>query len=401
LGLDAPVRQYLPWFRLADEAASARITVRQLLNHTSGISGLAGNAFWRSQAPLEAVARQLDTVPLAHPPGEKYEYSNLNFTLAGALVEAQSGMSFGDYVEQRVFAPLDMRHSFARHDAAVADGLAGGHRYHLFSIVPDTGPQPPAYVPAGFLASSVEDVTHYAIAELNGGRYQSTQVLSPGGMAETHRPTFKISPRAQYTMALGWIAEPDNPTPYLWHNGDDGRYHSIVLLAPSQRWAVVVLANASGFEVGTGVDEIGRQVIDRLTGQTSPSTAALGTFFGALHALGFAAPVLQLGAALFGLALLRRWRRGLGTSGWRWYGWLFRVVVPVLLSLLIAFVWLVGLPQFTTVPLSAQWLFWPDYTVAITLSSVLGLGWALLWPTLVYTRLPPAGRPGGTAEASA
>jgi hypothetical protein len=70
---------------------------------------------------------------------------------------------------------------------------------------------------------------------------------------------------------------------------------------------------------------------------------------------------------------------------------------PVLLSLLIAFLWLVGLPRFTTVPLSAQWLFWPDCALAVTLSSVLGLGWAVLWPALVYLRLRPAARPGGTA----
>jgi CubicO group peptidase (beta-lactamase class C family) len=67
IDLDAPVERYLPWFRLADEATAAQLTVRHLLNQTSGFTEMLGNGFWLSQAGLEATVRRLQTVALAHP----------------------------------------------------------------------------------------------------------------------------------------------------------------------------------------------------------------------------------------------------------------------------------------------------------------------------------------------
>jgi len=103
IDLDAPVQTYLPWFELADKDASARITVRNLLNHTSGISTKDGNRFLASQQGLEETVRGLNIIHLTQPVGTTYQYSGLNYTIAGLIVEQVSGQSYGDYVTQRIF----------------------------------------------------------------------------------------------------------------------------------------------------------------------------------------------------------------------------------------------------------------------------------------------------------
>lgn len=92
---------------------------------------MQGNGFWLSQDGLEATVRSLQTVELAHPVGMHQEYSNVNYMIAGLLVETVSGQSYADYVQEQIFAPLAMQHSFANHDEAVAYGLAAGHRYNF------------------------------------------------------------------------------------------------------------------------------------------------------------------------------------------------------------------------------------------------------------------------------
>ena len=78
IDLDAPVQTYLPWFELADKEASAKITVRNLLNQTTGISEKDGNRVWSTQQALEEYVRRLGTIQLTQPVGTTFQYSNTN-----------------------------------------------------------------------------------------------------------------------------------------------------------------------------------------------------------------------------------------------------------------------------------------------------------------------------------
>lgn len=88
LEADAPVQRYLPWFRVADTEASSHITLRHLLNQTSGFSRADGLAplLQGSTVGIEDLARGLGKVSLNRPVGERFEYSNLNFVLLGAVL---------------------------------------------------------------------------------------------------------------------------------------------------------------------------------------------------------------------------------------------------------------------------------------------------------------------------
>ena len=131
LELDAPARRYVPEFRLADQRAADRITVRQVLQQTTGLPETAGGPVVRSAADgtaLEALRELGDASPAAAP-GDAFEYSNGNFILAGLIVERASGQPYGEYVQRHIFAPLGMRNSYVALDAAQRAGLATGHRY--------------------------------------------------------------------------------------------------------------------------------------------------------------------------------------------------------------------------------------------------------------------------------
>ena len=125
--LDAPVQRYLPYFRVADPHASAQITVRHLLNHTSGLPQKADTFLWTDQddGVLERSVRYLRTVKLARPVGN-FGYSNANYQTLGLIVQVVSGQSYEAYVAQHTSPrcrPVSRPRRMARH--GMARGIAG------------------------------------------------------------------------------------------------------------------------------------------------------------------------------------------------------------------------------------------------------------------------------------
>jgi CubicO group peptidase (beta-lactamase class C family) len=123
VGLEKLAQHYLPWFRLADSAASSRITVRHLLNHTSGIPEKAPQATGESST-ITAHVRALRHVALKHAPGAVHEYSSPNYLVLGAIIEQQTGQPYAEYVQHHIFAPLVMNRSFTSQAVALPEGMA-------------------------------------------------------------------------------------------------------------------------------------------------------------------------------------------------------------------------------------------------------------------------------------
>ena len=236
--LDAPVVRYLPWFRVADEAASAEITVRHLLNQTSGLSTKTGRSFqgqWdTSPSALESAVRKLESAALTTPVGETHQYSTVNYSVLGLIVQVVSNQSYEAYVEDRIFDPLKMRHSFTSKSDAEPEGLATGHRYWFGRAEAVDEPHNRGLVPAGYLVSTAEDLAHYVIAQLNQGTYDGVRVLSPAGTAAMHRAAVPAT-EADTSYGMGWFVGPVNGIPAVFHQGETFSYHSNIVLIPSSR----------------------------------------------------------------------------------------------------------------------------------------------------------------------
>ncbi len=360
--LDAPVQRYLPWFRVADPVASARITVHHLLYHTSGIPS-SGYACSTDQVTmtLEQYVRSLATLTLDRPVGSRPGYCSTNYDVLGLIVQTVSGQPYGTYVQQHIFAPLQMHDSFASEQGARRDGLAQSYRW-FFGV-----PTPIDYynlsnVPAGYLSSSVQDMTHYLAAQMNGGRFGSTSILSSAGIATMHAPAV-LREGGSGSYGMGWVNGPLAGVPAIWHDGNNVVASTRLLIAPQTHWGAILLVNANSLipvdGANTALTSLEDGVTRLLAGQTPQVSTSLTTFY-----LIFDSILVVLSAlALWPLLRLRRWSRKFGQRQQRRPQFLrlgLRLTWDVALPVAI----LLGVSLFASMLGATSWewilLGWPD-----------------------------------------
>jgi CubicO group peptidase (beta-lactamase class C family) len=248
--LDATIQTYLPWFTMADPEQAKLITVRHLLTHSSGLSELDGDKDLAnpdvSEEALETHIRELADYNLSRPVGESFEYANTGYGILGLIVQTVSGQSFEDYIEAHIFSPLEMSNSYTSKVEAEANGLSAGHTY-IFGTprVNADAPYARRHMAAGFLISSAEDLGHYLIAQLNGGRYGDTQLLSPEYVALMHQPAIETGTEGT-SYAFGWYEVLVEGELSIRHSGNTSNFHSNIALSPARGWGVAIVMNASG-----------------------------------------------------------------------------------------------------------------------------------------------------------
>ncbi len=401
--LDVSVRTYLPWFTLADREVSQHITVRQLLNHTSGIPDESGY-FWQDNRngddALETAVRSLREVELDRPVGRSFEYSNANYTTLGLLVQVVSGQSYEQYVEEHVFAPLDMTNSFTSVTEAQRSGLVTEHRYWFGHPFSGGGlPVNRAITPAGLILSDAEDMSHFLIAQLNGGSYRGSQLLSTRGIAELHRGNADIGGGDLY--AMGWVNSVGvDDQRFVWHNGDTGGSQAYMAALPETGWGIVLLTNGSNGLRATAVDAIAQRVVAQLLAQEpAPTPGFLDESLTSIVLAILAAACLQLLGIARSVVLLRRWRAHPGRRPGGALPVLARVAAPVVLNLIWALVCLVLVPAALG---SSVWdaLQQPsDLALIILLPGAVALIWGVMVrPALALTALRRGSDIGGSAE---
>jgi CubicO group peptidase (beta-lactamase class C family) len=200
IDLDMPVRRYLPEFRLAD-SRSAGLTIRHLLNQTSGMT-IGRDREWQLPQPRnlkEAVAR-LAPLRLAFDPGTGFSYHNPNYTVLARLVEVTSGLSFSAYMRTNIFLPLDMTDTatvdFMDEDR---DHVPLGHLYAFGRAFPIKAP--PYFINgAGGVVTTPADYARWLEAQMRGGVGRSgARILSAASLRAAQTPSARS---AEY--GFGW-----------------------------------------------------------------------------------------------------------------------------------------------------------------------------------------------------
>ncbi len=359
--LDAPVRTYIPWFQVADEQASEKITVRHLLNQTSGLSD-AG--FHRPDlsldTTLEETVRDLKTAQLTAPVGSKYQYFNLNYNALGLIVEYVSGQDFGAYLRDYIFAPLEMQNTFVSRQEAEQAGLAQGHNVALGFPLRRRQPFYAYDLPAGFVISTAEDMTHYLIAQNNGGMYRDRQILSPESVSVMHRPPNEI----ESSYAMAWDVSEHNGVEVISHDGAVQTFLANATLLPEQGYGYVILINQNSLaHMMLALEEIGAGVTDLLLGREPSQGLALRV----LYALLTVVVLFDLGRHVRNVI---RFSRGRVNARPKWC---------LILGLILPVVFLVGIPLLLVAQAGAETtkvlLF--SYMPGITAWFVLGVLFSL------------------------
>jgi len=178
VAVSAPVQQYLPDFRVKDEAASRAVTVAHLLAHTPG---------WEGQLSIDDRGAEtharftsgLRDLPQLAVPGEVWSYNNAGFGVAGRILEVVTGKTIHDALRDLVFAPLELSHAFTQTGTAMTYRFAVAHRQQKSGPTEVIRPfELPLNVTAGGGAMSLASLLRYAQFHLGGGKVGAQQVLS-------------------------------------------------------------------------------------------------------------------------------------------------------------------------------------------------------------------------------
>ena len=265
--LDAPVVRYVPAFHMLSPGY-ADITVRMLLDHSSGLPGTTW-ANWSTAEYFPGYQQQvLDSLAgqwLKATPGAYSVYCNDGLTLAELVVQSVTGQSYPEYVESAVFAPLGMRHS-----TFPTQPFADGTYACSYSTDGEVRPREAVNLLAsGGVYSTPSDMARLARMFMNRGELNGVRVLSRRAVAEMGRDqtvgTFNPVPSKAIAYGLGWdtVTEPalGRAGVTAWaKNGGSDQYGASLLVAPRARLAIMV----NGSPVVTGyLDALSRKVLLR------------------------------------------------------------------------------------------------------------------------------------------
>jgi len=380
LALDAPVQTYLPWFRVADPQASAQITVRHLLNQTSGFSTSTGRqelaASDLSNTAIEDAVRRLENVELVHVPGSTHEYSNVNFNILGLIVQTVSVQTYESYVQEHILDPLEMRHSFTSQDEAIQDGMATGYRMWFGIPLPKKVPFNYGNLPSGFLTCSVEDLAHYLIAQLNDGHYGDVSVLSSEGVAAMHQPAVPTGDADTY-YGMAWYVGPVDGAPAVYQSGDNANFLTHLLMFPEEKFGVALTFNLFGLSTAGVHRNIAEGVMAIMKGKQPQPYQSLAMLPLMIGSVVIPTVFSVLWAAWMAYRFIRRWKKGIPARG-GFLSTIWVIALPLLVDVGLLWVLLVGIPKlWQDIPLSGMALYFPDMFTLLIGSAVLVSGWGV------------------------
>ena len=249
IDLDADINTYLD-FKIPARDGKA-VTMRNVMTHTSGMEEYAralitSDADAAAAMPLEVYLKQW--VPKSiFAPGSTPAYSNYAASVAGYIVQRLSGQSFDDYIDQHIFAPLNMKHSTFRQP--LPEALKGfmSNGYELASDAKPKGFEFVISAPAGSLSAAGEDMGNFMIAHLQNGAFGSNRILSEKTAHTMHETALDMIPPLN-RMLLGFYETNINGHRSISHAGDTQWFHSQLNLFPDDGIGLFLSVNSPGKE---------------------------------------------------------------------------------------------------------------------------------------------------------
>lgn len=310
--LDTPVKQYIPWFELKNSSLSSEITIRHLLQQTSGISSdgelvLGINLLNKS---LEETVKLLKDVDMSHPAGTEFEYTNLNYLCLGLVVEYVSGMSLSSYIQSHILNPLDMTNSYTSIEEANQHGLSKGFTswFGLHMPTDTLLSDLPNFLASGYMVSSSEDMGKYLQMYMNMGQYNESTILSKQGVETLQTPSKESAMYRDDTLfghyAMGWWERNIQGTKVIGHSGDlPSLARTDMYIIPDKKIGIVLLTNTHNGLFAPGDSHISTDgIISLLLGKV-PATETDSNYF--THYLLFDGILLLILLLIIGLAILQ------------------------------------------------------------------------------------------------
>ena len=246
---DDRVCSYLPWLAQHADGRVRNTTVRQLLNHSSGMSRNGADAdCWNFAKPFpdeDAVRDLVLHTDVVVEPNTRLKYSNVGFAVLGALIEAVAGQPYVDVVTANVIARIGMPDTAADYGPVAARRLAAGYTPRIEGtrwVLPNPETTGALAVATG-VCSTPEDMCRFAAAHYAGCDVLLNETLR----REAHRGhcVVTLGQDVGMEMGLGFHAHIVDDRRYVGHSGSVGGFKSETLFDPDARLAVSIMANCA------------------------------------------------------------------------------------------------------------------------------------------------------------
>ncbi len=252
ISLDDKVTKWIPEFRLENKAAGEQAIIRDLLCHRIGFRTFQGDfTYWTSNLTRSEVIEKMSHIKAAYPFRTTWGYTNAAFLTAGEIIPKAAGMPWEDFVKYKIFVPLGMNNTLAlSKDFPPANNKCTPHTIADGKLIKI----PYCYIdnlaPAGSISSSVNDMSHWILCQLNNGNYLNTQIIPETAIAETRRPHSILGNggtlynKGHFALyGLGLFLEEYCGRKIVSHTGGVNGFVTSVTFIPEEKLGILVFTN--------------------------------------------------------------------------------------------------------------------------------------------------------------
>jgi CubicO group peptidase (beta-lactamase class C family) len=244
IDLDAPLSTYLPDITLSPRESSKKLTMRHMLDHMSGVLGDHFPDEGRGDDALERAIAGIGGLEPVTEPDVAWSYCNLGFLIAGRVIEAVTGKTYEQVMEDDVFSKLKLSPITFFPEEAILHSAAAGHITEAGgNSVARPYPISRCSNAAGGIVTSTENLLKFAQFHIGDGTVDGEQVLSPESLAEMQKVHATIREKSYW--GLGWAIEEIGGVKTINHGGSTNGHQAQLTVVPEKGSAIAVLTNGS------------------------------------------------------------------------------------------------------------------------------------------------------------
>jgi CubicO group peptidase (beta-lactamase class C family) len=270
--LRAPVRTYLPDFRVRDEAASRDATVWHLLTHLGGWEGQVSGPDRGTDTLKNFLTTITDLMQVA-PPGKAWSYNNAGFSIAGRVIESVTETSINRAMRDLVFQPLGLEHAGTTAGDFIVQRFAAGHATRDGKTTLQRPFTPSSSVTAGGVGVCMTDLLAYARFHMGDGTAANGARVLKRESLEAMRTAQLRKQGTDDDIGLAWHIRQVGPVRTFGHGGTLGGHILLLEIVPERNFAIAILTNASsGWRL---IQDVEREALKSYLGATYARNQAI------------------------------------------------------------------------------------------------------------------------------